>query len=231
MLFKLLKYELKGTYKLFLLIWLASFCFIIASAGLPVFSGFGLLFIFAGLLFSPVYLGIRYRKSIYGSEGYFLMSVPTSSFTLIGAKLINGIIWLTGSILVLALGTTISQYIFKVNTFGVMDALYSIHTFIFSIQGFTVYLNLVGAIALLYFTITLSHLIPYRSLGVFVGALTFVVMAYGIQYGLGKLFIQDSLIFYRIEINYMGYLLSLFALMGVIYVTTALMVRKKLELV
>lgn len=231
MLFKLLKYELKATYKIFLLTWGVLFCFIIVSSGELAISGFSLFFIFSGLFFVPVYLGIRYRQSIYGSEGYFLMSVPTSAFTIVGAKVINGVIWLTGTILVMVSTIILSNYLFRVSIFTIMDVLNSLRSSTFSGQGVIMYANLVGAIVLLYFVIALSRIIPYRGLGTFVGALTFVVMAYGIQYGLGMLFLKNSLIFYQININYIGYLLSLFGIIGIIYMATALMIRKKLELV
>ena len=104
MLKKLIKYELKKTWKIPALI-----CGIIIVIGL--LQGFfritGLLKLnesgagdiissisFLLMMLMSVYLPIRYYKSLYSSEGYFSFTLPASIAEVVSSKMIVGAIWI-----------------------------------------------------------------------------------------------------------------------------------------
>lgn len=99
---KLLKYELKSTYRTFLII----FAVVLISSLMPFFGGivnssnislFG--YTVLAILVMPViiiYIVVvinRYNQNLYGEEAYLMFTLPVKSWQIILSKLISSVIW------------------------------------------------------------------------------------------------------------------------------------------
>ena len=136
MLGKLLKHEMKATYRIMLLlngIVLALSIighFVLGSAFLKntMLSGlqasvlvFYILGVIAAYIVTTIYLLVRYYKNLYTTEGYLTFTLPVSTTAIINAKVINGFLWkLINTILSIAsvfilMGTAMAKSEIKIN--------------------------------------------------------------------------------------------------------------------
>jgi hypothetical protein len=96
---KLLKYELKGTYKFITAaLVLVSLVNIVLLSKLGVWSSdnigiFMVLADFAAVISILVYLINAFKKELYEERGYLTLTLPLSGNKIVGVKLISSFIW------------------------------------------------------------------------------------------------------------------------------------------
>lgn len=108
---KLIKYDLLGSYRQYLLTYL---CYLLLCIATPLLSdidfvasilmiGLGILMI--GLSFSiSINLILNFNRSMFKRPGYLTLTLPVSSKQLLLSKIISAMIWVVATILVLLVG-------------------------------------------------------------------------------------------------------------------------------
>lgn len=125
MLGKLLKYEYRATYKLYLVLYaivlvLAGILRLLTSLDLShnvILSSLTVMFTItvvlslAGLYFvTLIFVMFRFYKHMFSDEGYLTFTLPVTTFQLIISKIIVGMTWVIGCFLVLAGSVAIILY-------------------------------------------------------------------------------------------------------------------------
>lgn len=126
MLIKLIKHELKTTYKLILLL---NFFVLIASVigGLLitlltynlyfpiilywVFTLFYIVIIWSAVLGTQIYLALHFYRSCFSNEGYLTFTLPTTPAKIFSSKLIVGVLWTIFNTLVILVCLTFTLFI------------------------------------------------------------------------------------------------------------------------
>ncbi|MEG2788187.1 MAG: hypothetical protein RR942_10230 [Romboutsia sp.] len=139
MLGKLLKYELKATFKFFIPMYLV-------IVGMCILNGFFMISdnvvvgqrivvsIIGALLVALVTLTIivcinRFRNNLLGDEGYLMFTIPIKTYKIILSKYICSILWITLTFLV----TSISYFILMLQQSSSIGAIYG--------EGVTLYID------------------------------------------------------------------------------------------
>ena len=177
---KLLKHEFRATAPLVLLVWL----------GLVVFSGLSLLFrllcelidvfvlpmaittTFFGLLAVAsiviVYVIIirRFYVNVYGDEGYLTLTLPVKRGSIITSKLICGVIWVIGTVVVLG----VSVLLQFATDFGTLSGtLYYVFAFISEMirfAGMPTLLAVIEMIIYLLVSLNVTILVFYAAISI-----------------------------------------------------------------
>ena len=164
---KLLKYELKSTYKVFLGAF-AAYVVIITASWPTLRSGredisltLMLLGITALFVMTFVLLFQRYNANLYGGEGYLMFTAPVGSKTLLLSKLVSALIWVAALML-------ICVYTVIYMTVVVAPGIHGIFSFTVENAGtiasmiVSVALTVLVCIITIYFSITVSKLAVWR---------------------------------------------------------------------
>ncbi len=139
MLKKLLKYEYRATYKLYLILYLIviGLAFINRliyaldfsnNVVLSVLSGMFTLTIVlscVGLYFATlIFILFRFYKNLFTDEGYLMFTLPVSALKLIISKIIVGMTWMLGSIVVI--GGAVAIMLFNTSTLDTIKELWNL---------------------------------------------------------------------------------------------------------
>ncbi len=139
MLKKLLKYEYRATYKLYLILYLIviGLAFInrllyaldfSRNVVLSVLSGmFTVTIVLSciGLYFATlIFILFRFYKNLFTDEGYLMFTLPVSPLKLIISKIIVGMTWIIGSMVVI--GASVAIMLFNTSTLDTLKELWNL---------------------------------------------------------------------------------------------------------
>lgn len=191
MLTKLIKWDLRATYKKFaaVLATFALLCIALPGVFFAVNQGAARmcsLFTFS-LGFTTLYIVIfvfilqYYNASLYGDEGYMTFALPTAGWRLLLAKMLSALFWMLAAAMLIGLAMFTSMKILE--TDSQMSALFTSAWDISHFDaanwvtvGAILILGSVDTILVTYFSITVSKLSVWRKGGVAMGFVTFVVI-------------------------------------------------------
>ena len=181
---KLLKYELKSTYKVFLSAFAAYIVF--TSVAWLALKGHGqaisMTIMMCGLtalfVMTFVLLFQRYNSNLYGAEGYLMFTAPASSRILLMSKLVSAIIWIA-ALEVVCLYTFV-YFTFMLHMIKLPEFLSWIGMHGLSLTSVIVstFLTVTVSVLAIYFSITVSKLALWRRFGTLMGFVTFFVLSY-----------------------------------------------------
>ena len=157
---RLLKYELKGNYKV---IGIILVILIIVALGLnfkigewaeTTIMGITSFAVFGALLSAFIYLVELFRKELYEDTGYLTFTLPITGNSIVGAKLLSSLIW------IFVVGTIggLLGFLNAKRAFGPYVGFGSIFTkqsFIVAISGAV---SVITVLLLIYFSITISRM-------------------------------------------------------------------------
>ncbi|GFN36535.1 hypothetical protein [Tepidimicrobium xylanilyticum] len=127
---KLMKYEIKGSYKfilgvlaLVLILTTGIYAYIVNNkGGSPagaLFVGLSVLIIFGSLLTTFLYIVSSFRKELYEDRGYLTFTLPLTGNQVLGAKLIVALMWFTILAIVIVVYHLIMLSIFAPTEFSI----------------------------------------------------------------------------------------------------------------
>lgn len=166
---KLLKYELIGSYRQYLLTFLVFLMGCIVLPFLPtgvgqMLTGFLMLAVFGIVISIFVNIILAYNTSMFKKPGYLTLTLPTSTNQILLSKVIGALIWSTLAMIVLIFGIGILMFIMteaSIGDFieGIKIAFDQLLPHLASIleQLLIMVVELLATILSFYFTITLVH--------------------------------------------------------------------------
>lgn len=143
MLGKLIKFELKATYKFVLLVH--GLLLLLASIisgflwfqGLNISGDYVSIFAYSALTFliaiiyalllvgsfigTPIYLGLRFYRNLFSDEGYLTHTLPVTTTQLIYSKLITGLIWSAFNLVIVGISILFLFSAYLVQFAGISD--------------------------------------------------------------------------------------------------------------
>lgn len=117
MLSKLIRYEFRSTYQIFLGVYgvMLVLCTVTGTLDrvdrlfngklplLGVFLGLSIMFLFAAIVITTVLNLNRFYKGLFKDEGYLIHTLPVSSWQILAAKLIPATLWTIGTTVMMVL--------------------------------------------------------------------------------------------------------------------------------
>lgn len=157
---RLLKYELKGSYKI---IGIILVILIIVALGLnfkigewaeTTIMGVTSFAVFGALLSTFIYLVELFRKELYEDTGYLTFTLPITGNSIVGAKLLSSLIWIfvVGTVGGL-LGLLNAKCAF--GPYVKLGSIFTKQSFIVAISGVV---SVITTLLLIYFSITISRM-------------------------------------------------------------------------
>ncbi|MBS6374955.1 MAG: hypothetical protein KH431_10155 [Erysipelotrichaceae bacterium] len=193
-LLKLMKYELKCTYRSFGLVYVvilaASFFLTPNSDGSQVAMILAMIYgIAIGTLVVMIFVTVirNYYTSMFQKQGYLTQTLPVKSYELISSKLLIAYFWIVVSVLIIIISTFIIA--FKANNASFNDILEVIRQLLqatmdrdfWLILGYFIITPL-EAILLFYLTMTAVHTKYVRKHRVLIGIALYFVISYAVSY-------------------------------------------------
>lgn len=178
---KLLKYEFKGNYKLFLATFIGAILLNIAALfGIDngeLRLGIGIL-IWVVLFVIVLILNINsFKRELYEERGYLTFTLPVGGKKFLASKMIAAFVWFVISyvLMMISLGIITEASLTKGVLFGMKSLFYSKELMIVSV--FTGLLYIFTFILLIYFSITITR-VGFKSgkLSGFIGFIVFIAM-------------------------------------------------------
>lgn len=239
---KLLKYELIGSYRQYLLTFVIYLLLCCATPFLPsVINQFlsGLLMVALFGIVISIFVNIvqHFSRSMFSRPGYLTLTLPVSSKELVFSKMIGAMIWTFAAFLILGLGFMILMMLVADFTFS--DIFNFINQLCYYISLYpgavlqSVLISLTSILALIasfYFTITVVHTkyVTKNRVLIGVGGYILGLLALG--------FITDSSLFYGFmnSLNSTSlYIFNVFInvlFVAVFFVGTTYLIDKKLQI-
>lgn len=197
---KLIKYELKGNYKLFggvfgivILLNILLFTRINKWSDPAIIALFSVVAV-ALFVTALVFVVNSFRNELYEDRGYLTFTLPVSGKKILASKLITGAIWfaIAGIITLLSIKILLGS-MFDVNVMQKIN-LYINTKSMFLIGTLFSIVNLIMLLLLIYFSITLTRVaLKRKRMSKFLGFITFILLnfcIYYIEYKLMNLFPQ-----------------------------------------
>ena len=187
MLGKLLKYEYRSTYKLYLILYIIVLALAVINRILSAFdfSKNVILSVLAGTFMITIVLSciglyfttlifilFRFYKNLFTDEGYLMFTLPVSPMKLIISKIIVGMTWLLSSILII--GASMAIMLFNTQTLdtlksawdflgkGLMDLLFGGNTLQLIIYALNFVIGLFATICFIYLAVAFGQVIMPR---------------------------------------------------------------------
>lgn len=194
---KLIKYELKGDYKLFGIVFA-----IAALLDVGLFSRIGkweepLIIVLTGMVSSFLFLTIlifvikSFEKEMYEDRGYLTFTLPVSGRKIVGAKIITAIIWFVLSgILALISGRILIGLLYDKSTINEFTTYFSTYINLKTISMVILFgiINIITLLLLIYFSITITRVaLKGKRVSKFLGFVAFIALNAAIAYGQYKL--------------------------------------------
>lgn len=197
---KLIKYELKGKYKLFLgLFAIVSLLNILILTRINKWSSpavVSLMIMVTVILFVMILVFVvnSFRNELYNDRAYLTFTLPVSGNKILISKIIIAIIWfIIGSIITFIFFKILLDNELKVDTLKQIS-LYFNTTSIFVVGAIFSIVNLVMLLLMIYFSITLTRVaLKGKRMSKFLGFITFIALnflIYYIEYKIIKVFPQ-----------------------------------------
>lgn len=229
MLIKLLKHELKATYKIFLLIFAVILFLTLANIlGIQTENVYilGLSMAAAGLAVLPIIVVYavtilqRYYNNLYGEEGYLTFTLPVKSWEIILSKYINALIWGVLTVLVGGICFVLLLLVFlrKEVDFSLIQLIQECFKVVDIGFLFNIFLLLFFAIACfimrVYFVISLSNLPFIKRFNILIAIIAYFIVE-RIESKIGDLFLHnitggflENAPIYNIRVEYFMELIS-----------------------
>ncbi|WP_041139998.1 hypothetical protein [Beduini massiliensis] len=239
---KLLKYELIGSYRQYLLTFVIYLLLCCATPFLPAvinqfLSGLLMVALFGIVISIFVNIVQHFSRSMFSRPGYLTLTLPVSSKELVFSKMIGALIWTFAAFFILGLGLMILMMLIADFSFG--DIFTAINQFCYYISLYpgAVVRSLIAAltstlamIASFYFTITFVHTkyVTKNRVLIGVGGYILGLLALG--------FIMDSSLFYGLINSLNGtslYIFNIFinaVFLVVFFVGTTYLIDNKLQI-
>lgn len=207
MLIKLLKHELKATYKIFLLIFAVILFLTLANIlGVQTENVYilGLSMAAAGLAVLPIIVVYavtilqRYYNNLYGEEGYLTFTLPVKSWEIILSKYINALIWGVLTLLVGGICFVLLLLVFlkKEVDFSLIQLIQECFKVVDIGFLFNIFLLIFFAIACfimrIYFVISLSNLPFIKRFNILIAIIAYFIVE-RIESKIGSLFLHSTM--------------------------------------
>lgn len=197
---KLIKYELKGNYKLFggvfgivILLNILLFTRINKWSNPAIIALFSVVAV-ALFVTALVFVVNSFRNELYEDRGYLTFTLPIGGKKILASKLITGAIWfaIAGIITLVSIKILLSS-MFDINVMQQLNAYINTKS-MFIIGTLFSIVNLIMLLLLIYFSITLTRVaLKRKRMSKFLGFITFILLNMGIyfiEYRLMKVFPQ-----------------------------------------
>ncbi|WP_097028541.1 ABC-2 transporter permease [Clostridium peptidivorans] len=188
----LIKYELKGDFKLFGIVFA-----IAALLNVGLFSRIGkwdeqLIILFSGMVSSFLFLTIlifvikSFEKEMYEDRGYLTFTLPVSGRKIVGSKIITALIWFAvAGIVSLIFGRILIGLIYGQSSINELTAYFSTYINIKVILSgiLFVIINTITLLLLIYFSITITRVaLKGKRVSKFLGFVVFIALNAAIVY-------------------------------------------------
>ncbi|WMJ80014.1 ABC-2 transporter permease [Clostridium sp. MB40-C1] len=177
---KLIKYDIKGSYKLFLTIFIVAF---LANLGLytridkwptPAIYGLVILVIVTMGILTFALSANSFEKELYEDRGYLTLTLPVSGNKIVAAKTISCLIWSAASSIVTILTILIYNNSVLKEIYIKLSALTSVKTAIFFII-INLLIMMISLLLLIFFSVALSKMaVKKKKLSKFLGGVFFI---------------------------------------------------------
>lgn len=214
---KLLKQEIKATYKIFLMIFGAIVFISFANmVGLQTENSMILSFAMVATFFSIIAISIvfavtvlqRYYNNLYGEEGYLMFTLPVKSWQIILSKFVSALIWcvLISFVSIVCCFFISILVLNKVASPFTLSELYRevtkyIELRYFIITGVLLFVSVAAFIMKVYFVISFSNLPFIRRFHVLIALIVYFILG-RIETGILNLIIRpmfDSINYYSVQ--------------------------------
>ena len=196
MLNKLLKYDIKSTWRGFAGIYMAILLGVIiipfilnnsVSETIIGISGFvAVAIVIATIVIMIVNLFRIYNTNVFSKEGYLTMTLPVTSLQVVSSKLIISSMWIILTAVVSVLGMFIFAFI--INNVSIIDAIATAQKYLAQFSGITtskvimlvlvVVLSMVKEIAKLFLACSIAHIKQLNRFRIPLGILSYSVMTW-----------------------------------------------------
>ncbi|MEA4825998.1 MAG: hypothetical protein VB130_05125 [Clostridium sp.] len=186
---KLIKYELKGNYKLFgglfgivILLNILIFTRINKWSEPAIIALFSVVSV-ALFVTALVFVVNSFRNELYEDRGYLTFTLPVGGKKILASKLITGVIWFAiAGILTLISGKILLGKLFDINVMQQFNAYINTKAMILIAILFSI-VNLIMLLLLIYFSITLTRVaLKRKRMSKLLGFVAFILLNMGIYY-------------------------------------------------
>lgn len=197
---RLIKYEIKGYYKLFGgLFIITALLNVLLLTRINKWSEQGIIAIFAVIsialmVVTLIFVINSFRNDLYEDTGYLTFTLPVSGDKILGSKIITGVLWFSaaGLIFFIFLKVLVGM-LFDIDVIDKMIIYFNAKAIIVSGLLFGI-INLIMLLLMIYFSITLTKVaFKGKKMSKLLGFITFILMnviIFYIEYRLMKLFPQ-----------------------------------------
>lgn len=207
MLIKLLKHEIKATYRIFLLIFAVILFLTLANIlGIQTENTYILRFSMAAasiailpiIVVYAVTILQRYYNNLYGEEGYLMFTLPVKSWEIILSKYINALIWAILTVLVGGICGALLLFVFvhKIGTpytfFELVQICIGKFDFKFLVTvPILLFFGIACFIMKVYFVISLSNIAFIRKFNILIAIIAYFILG-KIESVIGNLFLKNQ---------------------------------------
>ncbi|MCC8022941.1 MAG: hypothetical protein LIO46_04075, partial [Clostridiales bacterium] len=202
MLGKLMKYDFKATYRLFLVFYLGMLSFFVLGLigrALDISQVRGTATVFlvlagVGALFAALfYMITRYYRNVFGAEGYLTQTLPVRSGQILASKMLVTFVWLlVGAIgLILSVAGALVLYDLHGEVIEFLKALPRAYVSLMVIFAAVIFCSLFALINEVFFAVTLAHTRPFLQNGILMA----VVFYFALNMAVGLLEAAGLMIF------------------------------------